>query len=373
MRLFAELVAGVALLAASQSALAQSGEDREAAQAAYAAGDHARAQRILELLVAENPNDADLLRRLASTQAAGGDLAGAMRTIDRALALSPDDPDVQLARANILAWSGRTVEARRQADTVAIARPDYPGLAETRAAIARGQADGGFRLFALGFGGSVSDVQFAGTPSQTWWVANAALGATVAPRTRAAIEIEREERSLVDTRLLGRVDFLRSASSFFVSGSATPSPDFRESWSIGAGGETAIGPATTLFGDARYAAYRTDDVGVAGLGLRQRIGADWSFTARTINLFGGGDDCRLGGAVRLDYAPERRASWFVAAASYPDVEIGGTEQLHSISAGSGIPLGRATTLRIAGEYEKRDDSYERSAIALGLGWRFGGE
>ena len=363
-----------AVLASAQPALAQSAADdgRAEAQAAYVAGDNAAARAILERLLAARPDDADLLRRYANVQAADGDLADARTTIDRALALAPADPDVQLARANILVWQGRKGEARAQADAVAAMRPDYPGLSETRAAIARQSANDGFRLFAAGLGATVSHVEFPSGASASWKTVGGAIAASLDPRTRATFEIEHEIRAVTDTRLALRGDFLRGETgSFFISGSVVPDADFRESWSLAAGGERAAGPRTMILFDTRYAAYRGADVFVAGLGVRQALRRDLSLTLRTINLFGGGEDYRLGGAVRLDHAPEAALGAYVSAASYPDTEAGTTRQLHALGAGISVPLDDVVRLRLGGEYEKREGSYERSALALGLGWTFG--
>ncbi|WP_170005639.1 tetratricopeptide repeat protein [Pseudopontixanthobacter vadosimaris] len=273
--------------ALAQPALVQSrGEEREAAQEAYGAGYFAEAEAILRRLLEKAPADADLLRRLANVQAAQGDLAGAQETIDRALALAPADLDVQLARANILAWRGRTGDARAQADAIALAQPDYPGLADAQNFIARQQQARSIRLFSAGIGAGISRVEFPGGSGDTWTMASGAIAASLTPAVRAVLEVEHERRALSDTRLALRADMLRQTSgSLFISGSVTPSPDFRESWSVGVGGEEALGTQSTLLLDGRYAAYRGDDVFVARLGVRQTLGKSLALSARTINLF----------------------------------------------------------------------------------------
>ena len=366
-------VAFLAGLLAAQPALAQSAEaDRDAVQAAYVAGDLDTAAAILARLLVQAPNDPDLLRRLANVQAAQGDLPDARRTIDRALWLAPTDPDIQLARANILAWQGRTDEARAQADAVAVAQTDYPGLTETRAIIARKASVGGVRL--LGAGGSValSRVSFPGGVRDSWEMASGSLVVSLAPRVRMALEVERERRNADDTRIALRGELLTGPrGNLFVSGSVTPDPDFRERWSLRAGGEQQLGATTMILFDGRYAAYRDTGVVVVGLGLRQALSPDWALTARTINLFGGGEDYRIGGAVRLDWAPEDGLATYLAAASYPDTEAGDTRQLRALGTGLTVPIGPRLRLRLDAAHERRDDSYERASVALGIVWTLG--
>lgn len=345
--------------------------DREAAQAALAAGDFARAREILQGLLAASPDNADLLRRLAAAQAADRDLAAAQQTIDRALALAPEDADIQLARANILLWRGNLDEARKQAGVVAARRPGYPGLAEFTAAAAALEDTQRPRVRSVSVGQSVSRAKFAMADATTWTTQHAAIVLGLNELDRATLEIEREDRSLVDTRLAGRLDFSAGQHRIFLTGSATPEADFRERWSLGAGAELRLADRTELLAGLRHADYRFDNVTVLRLGLRQRLTPSLTVTGETIQLFGGGEGYRFGGSLRADVTPVSGPSFFVIGAMYPDAEVDGTRQLRSVAAGTVIALGSGFSLRLAGEYENRKDSYERIGANVGLVWSFG--
>lgn len=345
--------------------------DREAAQAALAAGNTARARAMLQDLLAASPDDADLLRRLAAVEAADRNLAAAQRTIDRALALAPEDADIQLARANILLWRGKLDEARTQAGAIASKRPGYPGLEEFAAAAAELEDTQRLRVRSLSVGQSVSRADFKMADATTWTTQQAAVVLGLNELDRATLEIEREDRGLVDTRLAGRLDFSAGQHRIYLTGSATPRADFRERWSLGAGTELRLADQTELLVGLRYADYRFDDVTVLRLGLRQRLTPSLTVTGETIQLFGGGEDYRFGGSVRADVTPVSGPSFFVIAAMYPDTEIDDTRQLRSVAAGTAIALGSGFSLRLAGEYENRKDSYERVGANVALVWSFG--
>ncbi|UIP07811.1 tetratricopeptide repeat protein [Erythrobacter sp. SDW2] len=347
-------------------------EDIAAAQSAFASGDFDRAKVILQELLLASPKDADLWRRLAAVEAAAGDLLAAQQTIDRALQLAPDDPDVQLGRANILLWRGKLTEAQAQAAVVAQKRPDYPGLAEFAAAAAARDASRQLRIRSVSAGTTVSRADFSLAEGVTWTAQQAALGVGWGENSRATLEIEREDRGLIDTRVAGRLDFAAGPHRVFLTGSITPDADFRESWSLGTGAEVGLTDGTELLLGLRYADYRFDDVAIVRLGLRQRVTPWLSVTGETIQLFGGGEDYRLGGSLRADLSPINAPSFFIIAASYPDAEVDGTRQLRSLAAGTAIPLGDGFSLRLAGEYEDRKDSYERVGANIGLVWSFGG-
>ena len=347
------------------------GVDRDMAQEAYVAGDFDAAERILAELLARTPDDPDLLRRSASVDAAQGDLDSAQATIDRAIALAPDDPDIQLARANILFWRGRLEAARAQADAIAVERPDYPGLAALQQSLRRSEDARRLRLRSASVGASVSDARFASGLGQTWYGQRASLSLGWADNAVATLEVDREERRQSDTRVSGRVDLPGGNNRYFVTASATPEADFRERWSIGAGADVAAGRSTALQVDGRFAEYRADDIVVLGAGLRQRLSPNFAVSARTIHLLGGGEDYRFGASLRADYSHPRRPDVFAIISSYPDTEADGTRQLRAAALGTRIAVSQRLTLGVTGEFESREDSYDRLAVALDLRVNFG--
>ncbi len=350
---------------------AQEAATRDDAQAAYVAGELSQARAIVEALLIASPQDPDLIRRLAMIEAGEGELDKAQSTIDRALELAPEDADIQLARANILLWRGKLAQAERQADAVRAARPGYPGLAEFDRAAERSRQARQFRLLAVGIGQSFSETELQSGASQSWSSQSAYATFGKVDDLRANIGIEREERLAVDTRATLRLDFGDDGQRFFLSGSVTPNADFRERWSLAAGGDFAVGSRTELLVDARFADYRDSEIFVLRPGLRHHFGDRVTVTAHTINLLGGGEDYRIGAALRGDLGLKGGGGLYASLASYPDTEADGTRQLRSVAVGSFFPITDRLTARIAGEYESRKESYDRTAVMLGLGWSFG--
>jgi len=345
--------------------------ERESVQEAYVARDFERAERILRRLLAEHPDDADLLRRLAAVQAALDDLDAAQATIDRAIVLAPDDPDIQLARANILFWRGRLAEAHAQSDQIVVEYPDYPGLDRLVTSLRQTRRDRALRLQSLGIGTSLSDAAFASGSSQTWYAQRGSISAQWGAGNAVTLDIEREERLATDTRISGRIDLPDASNRYFVTGSVAPNADFRENWSIGGGAEIAFSDTSTLQIDGRFSEYRSDDVVAFGAGLRQRLSPALELSAKSIHLFGGGESYRLGGAIRADYHHSRFPEAFVILASYPDAEVDGTRQLRAVAGGVRFALSEKVALGVTGEFESREESYERAAISVDLRWRIG--
>lgn len=360
------------LAAVAQPAWAQvSDAERAAAQDAYVAGDFARAEQLLTALLSQSPQDPDLLRRLAAVQVARGDLTLAQATIDTAQSLAPQDPDIQLARANILLWRGDIAGAELQTAQIAQHYPAYPGLDAVRENLRRAADARRFRFSALGAGVSVSDASFASGTAQTWYVQRGSVAAEWGQGRSASLSVDREERLATDTQIAARVDIAQGRHRFFVAGTVTPNPDFRETWSLGGGAELALGKDSTVLVDARFAEYVVDDVAAVGIGLRQRLSPRLQVSARSIHLFGGGDEYRFGVALRADYSHPRLADVFAVVASYPDVENDGARQLRAVAVGVRRPLSDRMSIGLTGEYESRENSYNRTAVSLDLRWRLG--
>lgn len=327
---------------------------------------------LLESLLLEsrqNPSDADILRRLAAAQAANGDLEAAEQTIARARMLAPADSDIRLASAYIALWRGQLREAEVQATAVAAAAPEYPGLAAFRQSLEAAQSVSSTKITSVTLSGGVSDISFASGIGQTWTNQSGAIAVALTPRDTIVANVEREKRAQTDTRLTA--EYARRLDDGFVTVSATitPKADFRETWSLAARGQFDLSAQWSIQGDMRVADYRTDMIVALGSAVEYRPIRDVAVTARVINLFGGGKDHRLGGALRLLYQPDNQIGGFVSVAEYPDVEIDGTRQLRSFAAGVIVPLTDALTLRSTAEYDRRKDSYRRRALMISLNWR----
>lgn len=326
----------------------------------------------LEARLAERPNDPDILRQLAAADAAAGDFKAALDHIDRALALAPQDLDLQLARANILLWSGERKAASRQGSAIAAVAPNYPELAAFQVALRRSRAEDRVRIGRMSFSQGISAANFTDGSRRTWFTQDAALTIKLGQARYSLVQIEHEDREVTDTRISTRFERQLDGGHIFLAGTVTPDPDFRESWSIAGGGEARLGKRTIGTLDVRYAAYRNVNVSTIRGGLRQSLGRDLSVSGSVINLLGGGENYRVGGAIRFDYTDEGKVGYFLSASSYPDTEGSETRQATGIAGGAVIPLSEALTLRVTSEFEQRKDSYRRYAANVGLTWRFDG-
>lgn len=327
---------------------------------------------LLESLLLEsrkNPSDADILRRLAAAQAANGDLELAAQTIARAGMLAPLDTDIRLASAYIALWRGQLRDAEVQASALATTAPEYPGLAAFRQSLDVAQSANATKISSVTLSGGVADISFASGIGQTWTNQSGAIAVALTPRDTIVATAEREKRTQSDTKLTA--EYARRLDDGFVTVSATitPKADFREKWSLAARGQFDLSGQWSIQGDMRVADYKTDMIVALGSAVEYRPIRDIAVTARVINLFGGGKDHRLGGALRLLYQPDNQIGGFVSAAEYPDVEIDGTRQLRSFAAGVITPLTDTLTLRSTAEYDRRKDSYRRRAFMISLNWR----
>lgn len=347
-------------------------DQRASAQEAYLAGEYRQAESLLNELLAKNPHDADLVRRIAAVQAAMGELDQAQATIDRAIALAPADGDIKLARANILLWRKRYTEAAQQAEELSYTDPDYPGLGQFRASLLSVRQARRLRLRSVAVGATVSDTAFTSGSEQTWLTQRAKASIGWEESAIAAVEVEREERLLTDTRISPFLDIPISSHRVFFSGTVTPNADFRESWSLGMGAAIALRGPDNMRIEGRFSHYRRSEIGTISIGFQHSFAPDFSVTARSIHFFGGGGNYRLGGVLRADYSPSDRPSLFTLVASYPDVEADGTRQLRTVAGGARFKLSNRYTLSFAGGYEARKNSYSRTTISADLNWNFGG-
>lgn len=99
----------------------------QAAIAADARGDWARALRLYQQLAGGSPADAELLRRMALAASQAGQPALALASADKALALDPQNPELRYAAGMVRLRAGQDLAAARQHLQAAVdARPDNP-------------------------------------------------------------------------------------------------------------------------------------------------------------------------------------------------------------------------------------------------------
>lgn len=371
-RLFLPLLAALTCApAVAQDATSGRAAQLEAADEARQAGEFDEARRILLALLSAAPDDPDLLRRIAMVEAGDGNFDAAQARIDRATAIAPDDLDVALARGYILFWRGEYDASERTVAEIAARDPDYPELAPLQANLDRRREAGGFRLRAISVSAGLSDIAFDNRPSQTWSSQAASVSLDVSRADTFTFGIAREDRGATDTRISGRLDHRIGTGFVYIAATIVPTADFQEDFSLATGGEFALADGVAGLLDLRYAEYATGSIVAVQPAIRFDLGRDVAVTGRAINLFGGGEDYRLGGSVRVDYRPEGGLALFAIAASYPDVEADGVRELRSGAIGATLPLGERVSLTAAGSYDDRENSYRRLAGTLALTYRFG--
>lgn len=359
------------ILAAPQTAAAQDSVTAQA-RVAIARGDAAAAIDLLERHLADRPRDADAMRVLASAYAAERRYVDAFAVIDRAAHIAPADLDIRLARARILFWSGQLRAARAEVETAAATRPDYPDLIELRRAIAAAERAPHRTVFS--YSQAVSTVANGGR-DRTWWDSILAGYTNISRATTLAGEAEREDRAgIVDTRLSLRIDSTVSRALALHAGvAATIDPDFRERYSIGGGLEAKLSAAATFLLDAKHSDYRAAATTAIEPAIRLRAAPRLDVTARWINLIDSTGSYRTGGALRADYALRHEWSLYAGAALYPDTEAGITRRTWSAYAGASLPVTGRLRVRVDAGYDRREDSYTRRTLAIGLAWRLASE
>lgn len=98
-------------------------QDPAAADRAWREGRPEVARPIYEAILAADSTDDTALHRLALIHAWAGDFAASLRLLDRLLALQPERDDVRIDRARVLAWAGRFDEARAVYERLLAADP----------------------------------------------------------------------------------------------------------------------------------------------------------------------------------------------------------------------------------------------------------
>lgn len=118
--------------------------DPEAADAAFDAGETAKALALYDEILAENPGDMNALLKSGKLLSWDRRYDEALARYDRALTREPDDADVELERAKVLLWSGRYDQALPGFDRVLKVRPHEPwalcGMGQAYAWQGRGRA-----------------------------------------------------------------------------------------------------------------------------------------------------------------------------------------------------------------------------------------
>ena len=357
----------------------QAAPDLEQAMAARAAGDHARAIQLLEGARLRSPNDATVLRLLGTSYAFNRQYPQAIAVLEQAHAAYPADQDIALALARAYLWSGRHDDAQAIAVQIARADPATAELPALRQSIDRALTGATTepasaetrRRTIVALSQGYWDVSAHGA-SRDWYDTGIAVAAPVGRNTMIGMAVNREDRAgIVDTRMELRVDqrFSQTAAGYLAV-AMTPNADFRERWSLRAGGEARVQDLLTLTLDGRYADYRITEVVVAEPGVRLHTPDDRAALAvKMINLWDDGTH-RSGWSARGEYqlAPAFRING--GGATYPDTEAGITRRVHSWFVGGAYDLNDTLSLRATYEHTRRVSSYTSDGVVVTLMGRF---
>jgi YaiO family outer membrane protein len=336
------------------------------------AGDFGRAIQLIEEIDAQHPNDPTTLRLLGNAYAAGGDYILAVETLKRARLLAPEDQDIALALGRVMIWSGRLDEAQAIASQIALAQPDNIELPDLRRLMNRARQNPANRP-RIALSHTLSWVKI-GSSKADWTETVVSIDAPVASRTTVVGEIDVENRAgTEDTRFVGQIDRrLARGAAIYLAGSFTANPDFREDWSLRAGGEVQLFANTAFMGALRHADYGSSNVTVFEPGVRiQSANGRASITVKSINFWAEGNDYRNGWSARTDV--DFWQTWLLSAgaATYPDTEASQTRRVRSFFGALTAPLTNKFNVRLGAEYEKRIGSYHRTGVTFGIAWRFG--
>lgn len=366
-------LAALCLMTAPAAAQAQINDPRfNEAMMARNAGDFRRAIQLIEEIDAQYPNEPTTLRLLGSAYAAAGDYILAIETLKRARLLAPQDQDIALALGRVMIWSGRLDDAETVASEIALAQPDNVELPDLRRLLIRAQQRpaNNTRIF---FSHTLSWVKI-GNSKADWTETVVSIESPVAAGTTVVGEIDVENRAgTADTRFVGQIDRrIAHGTAIYLAGSFTTNPDFREDWSLRAGGEVQLSANVILTGALRHADYGSSNVTAFEPGVRlQSANGRASITVQSINFWAEGNDYRNGWSARTNL--ELSQAWLLSAgaATYPDTEAGQTRRVRSFFGAVTAPLTDRLNVRLGADYEKRIGSYHRTGVTLGIAWRFG--
>ena len=338
----AALIAGAVLagwLAVSPAPAAAQPRPYEEAVAARQAGEPGKAVELLEPWVAANPQDVDARLQLGYAL------------------LALEDFDA----------------AETEFRSVLAAAPDYADAAQGLALIAQRRGAPSLRQRHVYVEGAISDLS---QDREGWSEVAAGALLPLSPNATSNLRAAYHRRfGVEDIELAGGATVQVSANSWLrLSGSATPSADFRPEWSIAAGVEHRVRDTAnpTLVGlDASFQRFPLQDVLLLSPTVTQYF-ADgrFSLTARGNAVGVDGGSFRLGGSLRADYFAGERARFFLGAATGPDTDLGVVTETSSLLAGTEFPLAGSVSLTASAAREWRDDGLDRNEGRLGLKFGF---
>lgn len=225
-----------------------------------------------------------------------------------------------------------------------------------------------------------------GASHQWSWISNKAqpewhetqFGVEYAPDKASfyTLEVSRSSRfSQTDhlATLRGDWRIARNASAY-VGAAASPEGNFREKWSLRAGGGVGLGNGIELSADSRISHYASGtkfslnpQMGVSFADERIALSSGW------INLWESGGKHYQGWSARLRVKPDDRLRLFAGLARYPEVETGTTLKVRS--AYGGLSFRASGSLEASASYarDKYENAFSRKAVTFELRWKLGND
>lgn len=314
-----------------------------------------------------NPYEDAVAARLA------GDPGKAVELLEPWVAANPQDVDarVQLGYALLALYDFDAAEAEFR--FVLSAAPDYTDAAQGLALIEQRRGVPSVQQRYVYVEGAISDLSQG---REGWSEVAAGALLPLGPDLTSNLRATHYRRfGIEDVELAGGATMEASANSWFrISGSATPSADFRPEWGLGAGVEHRLINSANpmLVGlDVSFQRFPVQDVLLLSPMVTQYFeDGRFSITARGNAVRVGSGSFRIGGSMRADYFASERVRFFLGAATGPDTDLGVVTNTTALFAGTELPLTASLSLTASAAREWRDDGLGRSEGRMGLKFGF---
>ena len=378
----------------------------------------------LEQLLANTPQDADLLLRYGNLLGNMGDYESALQAFDRALAVAPDYIELYIARARVLGFAGRIDEGMAVLDgvlantpssssaramrgrllyyrgDVAAAAEDFSialeidptntmaqsGLVDAQNALQSRSADNDLQarsaVDAWRVDMSYARSTFGRAARKPWQEKTVRLEHAISTDVSAHLQVRDARRGAqVDQEYQGGMNVkLTPGVGLYVNLGATPHTDFLPRWHFESGATWQVREgladewmgATVLNLDGRLRHYPTGNTINVNPGMTQYLfGGDAWATATWLNGVDTATDKHLPGwAVRGDWQGHDRLKMFAGYANAPEVDGGRKVGVTSEFVGVTVKLMDNLDATAALSQERRKQSYTRNEATLSLGVRF---
>ncbi len=295
------------------------------------------------------------------------DLDAAAAALDRLLLQEPDNSEALILRGDVAHAGGNPEVAKTFYDRAMAQDPSSPAAARLR------RMD--WRRWSLNTGATISDLD---SDFEDWQDAFVEIGYDLTKDLALHLRGERDARfghidNVLEIGLGGR---FASAFHYQLRLGATPSADFRERWSVSAGGSVRLHAggdilgATLLTLDGKLARYRPGPVKILSPGLSQYLFAGRvTISGRWINAFDEDGEHLPGWLARIDVIPLAGLRLFAGTADAVQSSRNRLIDTRSVFGGLSYHI-EGHTLGLTFERDRVEGSYERNALGVSVKVRF---